>query len=104
VETGGPFCRYSATPSEVLTSLSVPTTKAGCPTCPDFLRRLAALRHSMRLSLMKGAHADLGSTAWQEIGVKPCFGLSGIPRLPAAFAIPACRGSSQLACGKLRKK
>jgi hypothetical protein len=32
----------------------------------------------MRLSLMKGAHADLSSTAWQEIGVKPCFGLSGI--------------------------
>jgi hypothetical protein len=27
----------------------------------------------MRLSLMKGAHADLSSTAWQEIGVKPCF-------------------------------
>jgi hypothetical protein len=24
----------------------------------------------MRLSLMKGAHADLSSTAWQEIGVK----------------------------------
>ena len=28
----------------------------------------------MRLSLMKGAHADLSSTAWQEIGVKPSFG------------------------------
>jgi hypothetical protein len=27
----------------------------------------------MRLSLMKGAHADLSSTAWQEIGVKPRF-------------------------------
>jgi hypothetical protein len=24
---------------------------------------------------MKGAHADLSSTAWQEIGVKPDFGL-----------------------------
>jgi hypothetical protein len=34
----------------------------------------------MRLSLMKGAHADLSSTAWQEIGVKPFFGLSGIPQ------------------------
>jgi hypothetical protein len=34
-----------------------------------------ALIHSMRLSLMKGAHADLSSTAWQEIGVKPAFGL-----------------------------
>jgi hypothetical protein len=32
-----------------------------------------ALIHYMRLSLMKGAHADLSSTAWQEIGVKPCF-------------------------------
>jgi hypothetical protein len=29
----------------------------------------------MRLSLMKGAHADLSSTAWQEIGVKPVFRL-----------------------------
>jgi hypothetical protein len=37
-----------------------------------------ALIHFMRLSLMKGAHADLSSTAWQEIGVKPYFGLSGI--------------------------
>jgi len=45
-------------------------TNAGCPICPDFLRRLVALIHSMRLSLMKGAHADLSSTAWQEIGVK----------------------------------
>jgi hypothetical protein len=25
------------------------------PHCPDFLRRLVALIHSMRLSLMKGA-------------------------------------------------
>jgi hypothetical protein len=49
------------------------------PHCPDFLRRLVALIHSMRLSLMKGAHADLSSTAWQEIGVKPGFGLSGRP-------------------------
>src|ERR1700691_1658476 len=37
--------------------------------CPDFLRRLVALIHSMRLSLMKGARADLSNTAWQEIGV-----------------------------------
>jgi hypothetical protein len=36
------------------------------------------LIHSMRLSLVKGAHADLSSTAWQEIGVKPAFGLSGM--------------------------
>ena len=50
------------------------------PHCPDFLWRLAALTHFMRLSLLKGAHADLSSTAWQEIGVKPGFGLSGIPQ------------------------
>ena len=37
--------------------------------------------HSMRLSLMKGAHADLSSTAWQEFGVKPFFGLSGQTKL-----------------------
>jgi hypothetical protein len=34
---------------------------------------------------MKGAHADLSGTAWQEIGVKPLFGLSGIT-IP--FVIP----------------
>jgi hypothetical protein len=56
---------------------ATPATNAGCPICPDFLQRLLALIHSMRLSLMKGAHADLSSTAWQEIGVKPHFGLSG---------------------------
>src|SRR5271168_116006 len=62
---------------------------AGCPICPDFLRRLVTLIHSMRLSLMKGAHADLSSTAWQEIGVKPYFGLSGIVALdvPLSYAI-----------------
>jgi hypothetical protein len=53
--------------------------RLGAP-LPDFLWRLVALIHSMRLSLMKGAHADLSSTAWQEIGVKPGFGLSGIPQ------------------------
>jgi hypothetical protein len=42
----------------------------------DFL----ALIHSMRLSLMKGARADLSGTAWQESVVKPCFGLSGTPQ------------------------
>ena len=34
-------------------------TKAGCPICPDFLRRLVALIYFIRLSLMKGAHVDL---------------------------------------------
>jgi hypothetical protein len=52
--------------------------KLWVPHGPDFLRRLVALIHCMRLSLMKGAHADLSSTAWQEIGVKPYFGLSGL--------------------------
>ncbi len=41
------------------------------PHGPDFLWRLVALIHSMRLSLLKGAHADLSSTAWQEIGSSP---------------------------------
>ena len=59
----------------------------GCPICPDFLRRLVVLIHPMRLSSMKGAHADLSSTAWQEIGVKPYFGLSGLPCLPHSFVI-----------------
>ena len=40
-----------------------------------------ALIHPMRLSLMKGAHADPSSTASQEIGVKPSFGLSGVTAL-----------------------
>jgi hypothetical protein len=50
-----------------------------------------ALIHSMRLSLMKGAHADLSSAAWQEIGVKPFFGLSGI--MAVDVPLPVCRGS-----------
>jgi hypothetical protein len=45
------------------------------------------LIHSMRLSLMKGAHADLSSTAWQEIGVKPYFGLSGITALDVPLLV-----------------
>jgi hypothetical protein len=49
------------------------------PLCPDFLRRLVALIHFMRLSLMKSAHADLSSTAWQEIGVTPSFAYPGVP-------------------------
>jgi hypothetical protein len=63
------------------------------PHCPDFLWRLVALMHSMRLSLMKGAHADLSSTAWQEIGVKPRFGLSGIHSTPRAGRKPSKRSS-----------
>jgi hypothetical protein len=37
----------------------VPGNEGWVPHCPDFLRRLVALIHSLRLSLMKGAHADL---------------------------------------------
>jgi len=64
--------KYQVLKIAVLETVSRPQTLgAGCPICPDFLRRFVALIHSMRLSLMKGAHADLSSTAWQEIGVKP---------------------------------
>jgi hypothetical protein len=41
------------------------------------------LMHSRRLSLMKGAHADVSGAAWQEIRVKPYYGLSGITALDA---------------------
>ena len=47
-----------------------------------------ALIHSMRLSLMKGAHATLSSTARQEIGVKPYFGLSG--KMALDRPLPVC--------------
>jgi hypothetical protein len=40
---------------------------------------------------MKGAHADLSSTAWQEIGVKPFFGLSGITG-PSPWIFPGKPG------------
>src|ERR1700733_2771097 len=80
-------------------SFPPPATKLGCPICPDFLRRLVALIYSMRLSLMKGAHAALPSTAWQEIGVKPSFGLSGIPQHSTRlFVIPE---RSRGICGSL---
>jgi hypothetical protein len=61
------------------------------PHLPDFLRGLVALIHRMRLSLMKGAHADLSGTAWQEIGVKPHFGLSGIIALDLLLPRPFVR-------------
>ena len=38
-------------------------TNVGCPICPDFLRRPVALIHFMRLSLIKGAHADLSGNS-----------------------------------------
>jgi hypothetical protein len=36
---------------------------------------------------MKGAHADLSSTAWQEMGVKPSVGLSGIMVLDVPLSV-----------------
>jgi len=36
---------------------------------PNFLLKFMALKDFMRLSLPKGAHAELSSTAWQEIRV-----------------------------------
>ena len=52
----------------------------GAPTCPHFLWRLVALIYPMRLSSMKGAHADLSSTVRQEIGVKPAVACPALPR------------------------
>jgi hypothetical protein len=60
----------------------------GCPQGSlDFLLSLVALTNCIRLSSTKGAHANLSSTAWQEIGVKPCFGLSGIMALDVRLPI-----------------
>jgi hypothetical protein len=67
--------------------------KRWVPHCPDFLWRLVALIHSMRLSLMKGAHADFSCAAWQEIGSSPVFGLEwdtqhSPPGYPARQGVP----------------
>jgi hypothetical protein len=70
------------------------------PICPDFLRRFVALIHSMRLSLAKGAHGDPSGKAWQEIGVKPSFGLSGIlDALSQVFLGVKARFSRQVISG-----
>jgi hypothetical protein len=47
---------------------------------------------------MKGAHVNLASAAWQEIGVKPFFGLSGINALdlPRLIGRAALRKSNSL--------
>jgi hypothetical protein len=37
---------------------------------PDFLSNVLALAILMRLSLLKGAHVDVASSAWQEIRVR----------------------------------
>jgi hypothetical protein len=59
---------------------------------PDFLSTFLALANSMRLSLMKAAHADAGGTPWQEIRVAQSFsahvrfGEHGAPaRFPSGF-------------------
>jgi hypothetical protein len=49
---------------------------------PDFLYTLLALANSMRLSLMKAAHADVGGAPWQEIRVahrfRPMYALANM--------------------------
>jgi hypothetical protein len=46
--------------------------------CPDFLLVLVALARSMRLSLMKAAHAAVSSAARQEIrGAGQSFAFMG---------------------------
>jgi hypothetical protein len=50
-------------------SLTIVDT-AGPSASPDFLLVLVALANSMRLSLMKAAHAALSGVAWQEIRVR----------------------------------
>src|ERR1700679_2246980 len=45
--------------------------------------------------LNEGAHADLSSTAWQEIGVKPYFGLSGIPQHSTLKSANSSTGSNK---------
>jgi hypothetical protein len=67
-----------------------------------------ALIYSMRLSLMKGAHATLSSTARQEIGVKPYFGLSRIMALdvplPVCHARPKDKTTKQAAENSARDR
>src|ERR1700691_187887 len=83
---------YHARGRALREALENPTgNKCWVPHCPDFLWRFVALIHSMRLSLMKGAHTGLSSAAWQEIGVKPSFGLSGIPELDVPLPVPHAR-------------
>jgi hypothetical protein len=53
--------------------------KVGAP-LPRFPAEACGVDRLHAPFLMKGAHAELSSTAWQEIGVKPFFCLSGIPQ------------------------
>jgi hypothetical protein len=39
--------------------------------------------------LKEGAHVDLASAAWQEFGVKPSFGLSGMCALDLPLLVAA---------------
>jgi hypothetical protein len=64
--------------------------KRWVPHGPDFLWRLVALIHSMRLSLMKGAHADFSCAAWQEIGSSPVFGLEWDTQHSTTPQSPSC--------------
>ena len=91
-------CASGAKVSRENTIESGTGNKRWVPHCPDFLRRLMALIHPMRLSLMKGAHADPSSTPWQEIGVKPFFGLSGIVALDRLATLSRPYGTQ---CGEV---
>jgi hypothetical protein len=62
---------------EVVPFLDCFTVNEGwVPHCPDFLRRLVALIHSMRLNERR----TRGPLYVAGIGVKPGFGFSGIPQ------------------------
>src|ERR1700733_13615761 len=49
--------------------------KRWVPHLPRFPAEVGGVGHSMRLSLTKGAHADLSGAAWQEIGGQAVFWL-----------------------------
>ena len=69
--------RFSA---PLLTIQSLDTAKAIVGLPPDSLQTFMALANSMRLSLMKAAHADVGGAPWQEIRVARRFRPTYAPR------------------------
>jgi hypothetical protein len=90
-----------------MTQLTLPPSIANerwVPHCPDFLWRLVALIHSMRLSLMKGARADLSCAAWQEIGSSPVFGLEWDTQHSTTHQSPSSVSRSRGICGSLNRQ
>src|ERR1700726_1966717 len=59
----------------------------GCPTAPNFLLRPMGSKNLMRLSLKKGAHADLSRAACRKFGVF-ATAYSGLPVELAGFGTP----------------